>query len=49
MINEHRETCGCIVTEVMITVIQNGDTPMLDITYDTLANVVKKNFYPKND
>ena len=36
MISEHCETCGCIVTEAVIVAIQNGDTPVLDIAYDTL-------------
>ena len=42
MISGHCETCGCIVTEAVMEAIQNGDTPVLDIAYDTLAKVLKE-------
>ena len=42
MISGHCETCGYIITEAMITAIQNSDTPVLDIAYDSLINVLKK-------
>ena len=42
MISEHCETCSCIVTEAVMAAIQNGDTPLLNIAYGTLAKVLNK-------
>ena len=42
MISRHCETCGCIVTEAVMEAIRNGDTPVLDIAYGTLAKVLKE-------
>ena len=39
MISGHCKTCGCIVTEAVMTAIRNGDTPVLDIAYGTLTKV----------
>ena len=49
MISGHCETCGCIVTEAVMAVIQNGDTPVLDIAYGTLAKILKKIKYSKTN
>ena len=48
-ISGHCETCGCIVTEAVIAAIQNGDTPVLDIAYDTVANVLMETSIQKKD
>ena len=47
MISGHCKTCGCIVTEAVMEAIRNGDTPVLDIAYGTLAKVLKKSSIQK--
>ena len=42
MISRHCETCGCAIIEAVIAVIQNRNTPVLDVAYDALTNVLEK-------
>ena len=42
MIRGYCETCGCVISKTVIAAIQNRDTPVLDIAYDYLANVLEK-------